>query len=189
MLQRYLAIAALTLTTIVSSNVITSNIPAFAAPTQQATQTVKPDFDKYPANPIYKGKPATLKADNQEQKDYLPDIQSVASKGTNFAGHYVIVSGLNRAMGGVGSAVIADLKTGKIFLLAQLKGYHDQRGAGYTPPRPDGGLHYQANSKLLVITGRAGGNDGNKGIGHYYYKWQNNKLTFTKFVSSPYQSQ
>lgn len=188
MLQRYLSIAVLTLSTVVSSNFISTNIPVFAAPVKQATQTVKHDFAKYPANSVYKGKPATLKPENQEQKDYLPEIQSVISQGANFAGHYVIVGGLNRAMGGVSTAAIADLKTGKIYLPSQLKPYHDQRGAGYNPPRPDGGLHYQANSNLLVVTGRAGGSDGNKGIGHYYYNWQNNKLTFIKFVASPYKS-
>lgn len=99
MLQRYLTIAALTFATVVSSNVITTSIPVVAAPVKQVTQTVKHDFGKYPANPIYRGKAATLKADNQEQKDFLQDIQSVASKGTNFAGHYVIVDGLNRAPG------------------------------------------------------------------------------------------
>jgi hypothetical protein len=188
MLLRYLTIATLTVSTAIFSGSIMTNISALAAPQKQVTSTTKHKFENYPASPIFKGTPAKLIAGNQA-KDYLPAIQEVANKGTNFAGHYVIADGLNRAMGGQDAAAIADLKTGKIYLPQQLQGYRDQRGAGYTPPRPDGGLHYQANSKLLVITGRAAGNDGKKGIGHFYYKWQNNKLTFVKFISAPYQSQ
>lgn len=188
MLQRYLTIAALTVSTALFSSSITTNT-AVATPQKQVNSTVQHKFENYPAKPIFKGQPAKLTAGNQQSQQYLPAIQEVANKGTNFAGHYVIADGLNRAMGGRDAAAIADLKTGKIYLPEQLQGYHDQRGAGYTPPRPDGGLHYQADSKLLVITGLAAGNDSKKGIGHYYYKWQNNKLTFVKFISSPYQSQ
>jgi hypothetical protein len=59
---------------------------------------------------------------------------------------------------------------------------------GYTPPRPDGALHYQVNSKLLLITGKSGGNNHNKGIGKYYYKWENNQLKFVTFLDSLYNS-
>lgn len=179
MLQRSLSIAALT--TIVSLGVVAPTVSVFAAPQQQR-------YDNYPASPVYKGKIAALVVNTQQEKNYAPELREGIKKGTNFAGHYAIAY-LERAMGGQATAGIVDLKTGKIYLPPQLYGYHDQRGAGYTPPRPDGGLHYKANSKLLIIIGRAGGNDGQKGIGKFYYKWENNQLKFITFVDSPYQSQ
>jgi hypothetical protein len=183
MLQRYLTIAALSISTVILSSPIATNVTVLAAPQQLATTSVKKRFENYPVKLIYKGKAATLIAANQRAKDYLPGIQEAVNKGTNFAGHYVIADGLNRAMGGRDAAGIADLKTGKIYLPEQLQGYQDQRGAGNIPPRADGGLHYQPNSKLLVITGHPAGKDGNKGVGNYYYKWENNQLKFVKFIS------
>lgn len=185
MLQR-LTIAAFT---IVCLGVATPTLSVLGAPHQQTARVSQPRFKNYPASPLFQGKPATLVAYNPEAKDYKPELRDSVNKGTNFAGHYVVADGLNRAMGGQDTAAIIDLKSGKVYLPTQLHGYHDQRGAGYTPPRPDGGLHYRANSKLLIIIGEAGGRDGNKGIGRYYYKWENNQLKFLSFVESPYKSQ
>ncbi|WP_341530933.1 hypothetical protein WKK05_17650 [Nostoc sp. UHCC 0302] len=188
MLQRRLNLVALT--TVITLSVVSPSVSILAAPQQPHTASVHyPQFNDYPVNSVFRGKPATLLANNQEVQNYEPQLQKIVKKGTNFAGHYAIVDHLNRAMGGVDTAAIADLKTGKVYLPTQLYGYRDQRGAGYTPPRPDGGLHYRANSKLLIIVGKAAGNDGEKGIGRFYYKWENNHLKFLTFVSSPYQSQ
>jgi hypothetical protein len=145
-------------------------------------------FNRYPANPVFKGQSAQLAINNADAKDYAGDLQTAIEKGTNFAGHYAIADHLNRAMGGKDTAAIVDVKTGEVYLPTELRGYHDQRGAGYNPPRPNGGLHYQANSKLLVIVGLPGEDAGKKGVGRYYYEWEGNKLNFIKFVSSPYQS-
>jgi len=187
MLQRSLTIAALT--TVVSFGVVSQSVPILAASQQQTVRIQQPNFNQYPAKPVFQGKPAALVTNTQEIKDYEPQLNVTVSKGTNFAGHYAIADHLNRAMGGVDTAAIVDLKTGKIYLPKELYGYHDQRGAGYNPPRPDGGLHYRANSKLLIIVGQAGDKDKEKGIGRFYYKWSNNKLEFLKFVPSPYKSQ
>ncbi len=168
-------------TTLVSLSISSIPVPIFTTNQVQATKTSQANFGNYPAIPIFHGQPARLMLKNQEIKDYESELKAIVRKGTNFAGHYAIADGLNRAMGGVSTAVIVDLKTGKVYLPKQLHGYHDQRGAGYTPSRPDGGLHYQANSKLLIIVGRAGGSDGQKGIGRYYYKWENNQLQLLKF--------
>lgn len=186
MLQRSLSIAALT--TIIGLGVVAPTLSVLAAPQQQPDRVSQLRYENYQINSVYKGKPAALVVNTQEEQNYASQLREGIKKGTNFAGHYAIAY-LDRAMGGVGSAGIVDLKTGKIYLPPQLHGYHDQRGAGYTPPRPDGGLHYKANSKLLIIIGQAGGNDGQKGIGKFYYKWENNQLKFLTFVNSPYQSQ
>ena len=160
------------------------------APQQLLTTPQQPLFEDYPATSVFKGKVAALNiANNIEARDYEKEIRDRMQQGTNFAGHYVIADNLNRAMGGRDSAAIVDLKTGNVYLPKQLIGYHDQRGAGYTVPRPDGGLHYRANSNLLIIVGRAAGSDGDKGVGKYYYKWENNQLKFLQFVASPYNSQ
>lgn len=172
----------------VTTMVCSPTLSVIAAPHQQTARISQPSYENYPASPVFKGKPAALIVNNPEAKDYESELTSRIQKGTNFAGHYVLADGLNRAMGGQDSAAIVDLKTGKIYLPAQLRGYRDQRGAGNIPPRPDGGLHYRTDSKLLIIIGRAGGNDGNKGIGRYYYKWENNQLKFLTFVESPYKS-
>ncbi len=185
MLQR-LTIAAFS---IVCLGVASPTLSVLGATQQQTTRVSQLRFGTYPANPVFQGKPATLVANNPEAKDYEPQLTESVNKGTNFAGHYAVVDHLNRAMGGQDAAAIVDLKTGQVYLPTQIHGYHDQRGAGYTPPRPDGGLHYRANSKLLIIIGRSGGSDGNKGIGRYYYKWENNQLQFLSFVESPYKSE
>ncbi|OUL26386.1 hypothetical protein BV378_13305 [Nostoc sp. RF31YmG] len=187
MLQRSLIIAALT--TVMGFTVVNQNVPILAVSQQQTSRVQQPHFKTYPAKPVFQGKPAALAASSQEIKDYEPQLNATVNKGTNFAGHYAIADHLNRAMGGVDTAAIVDLKTGQVYLPTQLYGYHDQRGAGYNPPRADGGLHYRANSKLLIIIGQAGGNDGEKGIGRFYYKWENNQLKFQQFVASPYKDQ
>ncbi len=184
MLQRPLTIAALT--AILGFAVISPTVSVFAAPQKQAARVAEPRFENYPATPIFKDSPAALIANNEEVKSYEDTLKTEIKKGTNFAGYYVVVSGLNRAMGGADVGAIVDLKNGKVYLPKELHPYHDQRGAGYNPPRPDGGLKYETKSNLLVVTGRAGGNDGNKGIGKYYYKWENNQLKLIKFVNSPY---
>ncbi|MBD2388697.1 hypothetical protein [Cylindrospermum sp. FACHB-282] len=92
-------------------------------------------------------------------------------------------------MGGVDTVAIADLKTGQVYLPTQLQNYHDQRGAGYNAPKHDKGLHYQTNSKLLIIVGLGGGSDGKKRIERYYNKWENNQVNFLTFVASLYKSQ
>lgn len=164
-------------------------LSVLGAPQQLLTPAQQLSFENYPAGAVFQGKPAPLNtADNPEARDYENEIKDRMSKGTNFAGHYLIADNLNRAMGGRDSAAIVDLKTGKVYLPKQLIGYHDQRGAGYVPPRPDGGLHYRANSNLLIIVGMAGGNDGDKGVGKYYYKWEDNQLKLLRFVEAPYKS-
>ena len=186
-LQRRLTIAALTI--LVGLGVVTSSVSIFAASPQQSTLNQRPRFKNYPADAVFKDTPATPIANTEELKNYEEALKAAAKKGTNFAGHYAIADHLNRAMGGVDTAAIIDLQTGKVYLPPQLQGYHDQRGAGYTPPRPDGGLRYRANSKLLIIIGEAAGKDGQKGVGRFYYKWDNNQLQFLYFISSPYKSQ
>ncbi len=182
MLKGYFVAAC---TFFISSGFLIPSVSVFAAPQPRVAQTSL-HYENYPARPVYRGKPATLvESTAGDYKDILP---ATMMQGTNFAGHYALADGLNRAMGGVSSAVIVDITSGIAYTPAQLTGYHDQRGAGYTPPRPDGGLHYRANSKLLEIIGRPGGSDGKRGIGHYYYKWENNQLKFLHFFPSPYQS-
>jgi len=184
-LQRSLTIAAFATVVCLGAS---PTLSVLGAPHQQMASVSQLRFENYPASPIFKGEPAKLVANTPDAKEYESELGDSTKKGTNFAGHYVLADGLNRAMGGQDTAAIVDLKTGRVYLPTQLLGYHDQRGAGYTPPRPDGGLHYLANSKLLIIIGRAGGDDGNKGIGRYYYKWENHQLKFLSFVASPYQS-
>ena len=185
-LQRSLTIAAFA--TVVCLGVSSPTLSVLGAPRQQMARASQLRFENYPASPIFQGKSAQIVANTPDVKEYEPQLGDSIKKGINFAGHYVLADGLNRAMGGQDTAAIIDLKTCGGYLPTQLLGYHDQRGAGYTPPRPDGGLHYLANSKLLIIIGRAGGDDGNKGIGRYYYKWEDDQLKFLSFVASPYQS-
>ncbi|MEB3181729.1 MAG: hypothetical protein VKL59_22255 [Nostocaceae cyanobacterium] len=187
MWKRYLIIAACT--TVASIGLFNSPPSVWGLPQQEIARTARPRFDNYPASPVFTGQPAPLDTSNPEVQNYEAELQEGMQKGITFAGHYVIVNGLNRAMGGVGTAVIVDLQTGQPYFPEPLSGYHDQRGAGYNPPRPDGGLHYHPNSKLLILVGRAGGNDGNNGIGRYYYKWSNNQLQLLTFIPSPYNPQ
>ncbi|MDZ8050430.1 MAG: hypothetical protein RMX68_009925 [Aulosira sp. ZfuVER01] len=187
MLKSSFIIAALA--TVIGLTVVQESGSIMAASLQQTSRVQQPHFKNYPAKPVFQGKPAALAVSTQDIKDYEPQLNATVNKGANFAGHYAIAPHLNRAMGGVDTSAIVDLKTGQVYLPTQLYGYHDQRGAGYNPPRPDGGLHYRANSKLLIIVGQAGGKDGEQGIGRFYYKWENNHLKFLQFVASPYKSQ
>ncbi len=159
-----------------------ATLPVSAAPYQYSAR--QPRFVDYLTRSIFKGKPHRLIIDSPTVKDYADELPEIVKKGTNFAGHYAIAY-VDRAMGGEGTAAIVDLKTGKIYTPAPLYAYRDQSGAGENPPRPDGGLHFRADSNLLIITGEAGGHEGSLGIGHYYYKWENNQLVFLKFVDAP----
>lgn len=170
---RYVAV----LTTVVGLGVLNPKISKLAAaPTHQ------PQFANYPASPVFKGKPAKLIINNPEAKSFASALEETRQKGTNFAGHYAIADHLDRAMGGRDGAAIIDLKTGRVYLPRELYGYNDLRGAGELHPRPDGGLHYQPNSKLLIIVGSTGSKQ-YQGFGRYYFKWENNRLNLLKFIS------
>jgi hypothetical protein len=169
------------LATILSLGVMNTSISP-----QATAKSSPPSFNRYLTHHLFKGKPAKLTTNSRDARDYQVQLQAAVKKGINFAGHYVIANNLDRAMGGRDTAAIIDVKTGKVYFPKELRGYHDQRGAGYTPPRPDGGLQYHTNSKLLIIVGLPANNNGKQGAGFYYYKWENNQLKFITFVSSPY---
>jgi hypothetical protein len=152
MLKCYLIIAACT--TVASIGLVNSPPSVSGVPQQEIARTTRPKFENYPATPVLTGQPAVLETSNPEVQNYETELRECIQKGTNFAGHYVIVTGLNRAMGGVGTAVIVNLQTGQPYFPKQLRGYHDQRGAGYNPPSPDGGLHHPSPQQQTTHTCR-----------------------------------
>ena len=132
-----------------------------------------PQFESYPAQEIFKGKPAAPKLKSERQRRFQTRILEGAAQGPNFAGHYTIVQW------GCGasciSLLIVDAKTGVIYPLpfeALSFGFPyrftDESG-GIEELEP---LSFRLDSNLLVMRGCPNEKD----CATYYYEWQGERL-------------
>jgi ankyrin repeat protein len=123
-----------------------------------------PQFEDFPLARIYKGAPARVDlSSNPITREYRTRIREGTRKGTNFAGHFTVVSW------GCGSncetIAIVDALTGRVY-----DGIGDERGADY-----------KINSSLIIADpGRpadVNGDDPTTKLPVRYYVWQENHFT------------
>jgi hypothetical protein len=139
---------------------------AFVASSLAATKT--PRYKAFPAE-VFTGRPAAAKPVSKEARQFRTVIREGAQIGTNFAGHYTIVSW------GCGTSCIqfsiVDAKTGAVFMpdfyIAFSSNLEQEKLRDEEP------LQFRPDSKLLVVVGSRN----EKGEGVYFYKWDANKLT------------
>lgn len=110
---------------------------------------------------------------------FRTNLRNAAKEGVNFAGHYILATwgcGTNCTQSG-----IIDARNGRVFFPGQLEG----AGSGFCDlPDDTEQIVYQANSRLLILSGFKGGdlerNNGRCGI--YYLEWTGTNFKQVKFV-------
>ncbi len=128
-----------------------------------------PRFTSY-AEPVYKGRRATVKINTKESRSYRTVLRnSVKETGVNFAGHYTLATwfcGTN-----CNQMAVIDVKTGQTYftpgLMSVVMGVPNQ-SLDMTEFKP--------NSRLLKVVGRTNGKD----YGTWYYEWKNNRFRLVR---------
>ncbi len=142
-------------------------------------QSTTPSFTQYAAQVE---KINNVKVNLKSHKDanrFRTNLRNAAKEGVNFAGHYILTTwgcGTNCSV----SAII-DARNGRVFFPDQLEG----SGFGFCElPDDTEPLVYQADSRLLVLSGFKGGdlNLQNGRCGIYYLEWTGRNFKQVRFV-------
>jgi hypothetical protein len=141
-------------------------------------QSRTPTFNQYGAKvERTKNVRVNLKS-HKNANTYRTNLRNAAKEGVNFAGHYILTTwgcGTNCAV----SAII-DARNGQVFFPDQLEG----SGFGFCElPDDTEPLLYQANSRLLILSGFKGGdlNLTNGRCGVYYLEWTGKNFKQVQF--------
>jgi tetratricopeptide (TPR) repeat protein len=135
------------------------------------TDEDSPDFDDYPAQNIYRGKPAKANVGSHPRaRKYRTMLREHAGEGPNFAGRYTVVTW------GCGTAcrelAIVDARTGTVAFPANLKYVDYNMVTDDSEP-----IEHRPGSRLLVVRGRP---NGAGGTGIFCYLWDGRKLKLLK---------
>ncbi len=142
-------------------------------------QSTTPTFTQYAAR-VEKSRSVRVNLKSHKNANmFRTNLRNAAKEGVNFAGHYILTTwgcGTNCSQ----SAII-DARNGRVFFPGELEGtiFGFCELADDTEP-----LAYQADSRLLVLSGFKGGDFDNKGgrCGTYYLEWTGTKLRQVGFV-------
>ena len=142
-------------------------------------QSTTPTFTQYAAK-VENIKPVKVNLKSHKNANmFRTNLRNAAKEGVNFAGHYILTTwgcGTNCSQ----SAII-DARNGKVFFPRILEG----TGFGFCElPDDTEPLVYQANSRLLVLSGFKGGEleSANGRCGVYYLEWTGANFRQVKFV-------
>lgn len=156
---------------------LTAVILAFAA--TGFAQSKTPVFSQYRAK-VDKTKNVSVNLkSHKEANRFRTNLRNAVKEGVNFAGHFILTTwgcGTNCSVG-----AIIDARDGKVFFPNELEG----AGYGYCElPDDNEQFVYNANSRLLVLSGFKGGdlNIENAPCGIYYYEWTGTKLKQVGFA-------
>ena len=141
-------------------------------------QSTTPTFRQYAAKVEKAGNVKVNLKSHKNANSYRTNLRNAAKEGVNFAGHYILTTwgcGTNCSQ----SAII-DARNGKVFFPRELEG----AGFGFCDlPDDTEPSVYQANSRLLILSGFKGGDlslkDGRCGI--YYLEWTGANFKQVKF--------
>jgi hypothetical protein len=131
----------------------------------------RPRFENYPAK-RFLGKPAPARISSRVIRDDVcrAILSQQAQKGPNFAGHYTIV----RCSCGSGCSLlfIVDARTGRFYDLSPVD------SVAIVIRQDEEHIQYRIDSRLLVLAGGIGFNDGSpwEVEGKYYYEWRGGRL-------------
>jgi hypothetical protein len=154
-------------------------------PTIFAQKSLTPTFAKYRVK-VSKAKPKGVNLrSHREARTFRTRLREANSGGINFAGHYVIAT-WGCGTGCLYGAVI-NTWNGRVYFPKELKAM----GAGFGELSDTDLLQYQKNSRLLILSGYAGGNieSDNPEYGVSYLIWQGTKFNRVKFVKKKENSQ
>lgn len=142
-------------------------------------QSTTPTFKQYAAK-VEKKRNVTVNLKSHKNANmFRTNLRNAAKEGVNFAGHYILTTwgcGTNCS-----HSAIIDARNGRVFFPDQLEG----AGFGFCDLPDDAEpLVYQADSRLLVLSGFKGGDlglkDGRCGI--YYLEWTGTNFKQVRFV-------
>ncbi|HEX8000526.1 MAG TPA: hypothetical protein VF528_19245 [Pyrinomonadaceae bacterium] len=142
-------------------------------------QSTTPTFKQYAVKVEKKRNVRVNLKSHKDANRFRTNLRNAAKEGVNFAGHYILTTwgcGTNCSV----SAII-DARNGRVFFPDQLEG----SGFGFCElPDDTEPLVYQADSRLLVLSGFKGGdlNLENGRCGIYYLEWTGTNLKQVKFV-------
>jgi hypothetical protein len=152
-------------------------ISAMAQENQPTTREVGQwSFSNYPAAAHFSGKPAQPLLVTPRERNFRTAIQTQASSGPNFAGHFTL------AHWGCGSPclsfVIIDAASGAIYDFKESVGCADKNGM-------DASIDFKLDSRLVIATGFSE----KLGCGASFYEWNGKQLTLIHFEPWPNRSQ
>ncbi len=142
-------------------------------------QSTTPTFTQYAAKVEKTRNVKVNLKSHKNARNFRTNLRNAAKEGVNFAGHYILTTwgcGTNCTV----SAII-DARNGKVFFPDQLEG----SGFGFCElPDDTEPIVYQADSRLLILSGFKGGDlhleKGRCGI--YYLEWTGTNFKQVKFV-------
>jgi hypothetical protein len=136
-------------------------LPLVVTPLAQNQSPGSYPFTLYPAQPLYKGRPAPPKLTTPSQREFRTVLRKGAQKGPNFDGHYTVVEW------GCGSNcvvfAIVDAVNGKVYD-SGMPSVNDQYPCG---------LLYRPESRLFVIEKSSAPNGDCK---PWLYAWDGTRL-------------
>ena len=142
-------------------------------------QSATPTFTQYAAK-VEKTKNVKVNLKSHKNANmFRTNLRNAAKEGVNFAGHYILTTwgcGTNCSQ-----TAIIDARSGRVFFPRELEG----AGFGFCElPDDTEPIAYQADSRLLVLSGFKGGDLSveNAPCGIYYYEWTGTKLKQVRFV-------
>ena len=142
-----------------------------------------PTFARFPAGPVLRGPFAAPRVnDSRRTHEYRTTIRESASEGVNFAGHYRLVSwGCGT---GCAEWAVVDGITGRVFSPPDLRDTDfDDIAFDEFGPEPVELVRFRADSQLLVVIGRTGGDNTRRGIS--WFVWEHDRLRRIRFVPHP----
>ncbi len=138
-----------------------------------------PTFTQYAVKVEKIGNDKVNLKSHKNARMFRTNLRNAAKEGVNFAGHYILTTwgcGTNCSQ----SAII-DARNGRVFFPRVLEG----AGFGFCDlPDDTEPIVYQANSRLLVLSGFKGGDleSENGRCGIYYLEWTGTDFRQFKFV-------
>jgi hypothetical protein len=140
-----------------------------------------PDYADYPAQDIYKGKPARPRIATRYQRAFRTRIRESMDQGVNFAGHYIV------ATWGCGTGceqfAVTDAISGRVYdPPVKSIAFHYGPDADHGPQRYPDMVNVKAESLLLVIEGCP--EEGNK-CGRFYYHFEKGRFPLLHYDPDP----
>jgi hypothetical protein len=137
-----------------------------------AAQERIPQFKDYPVTTVYRGKNAPLVL-NRDTRTFKTRLREALKGKPNFAGHY-IVTGWGCGTGCQLGAVI-DARSGRVYWFPFATGQNYEVDADFRP------VEFRLNSRLIIFSGFRGDQE-NGEAGARFYKFENGRFKFLKFI-------
>ncbi len=134
-------------------------------------QDKTPQFKDYPVKTIYRGKNAQI-LPSKDTRTFKTRLREALKENPNFAGHYIVTTwgcGTGCQVG-----AIIDARTGKVHWLPFAIGQNYEVDEDFRP------VEFRLDSKLIILSSFRV--DMDEDAGARYYKFENGRFAFLKFI-------